>query len=186
MSPENEEHYPDEDTGLDDEAFEKMDFNVDEEYKPEPLVPKGTYHGVITKVIPKFAKFCLIWDVCLHDNGGFMNDGSTPIDGAHVYFRNWLPKPGDEREMTKSGRNTKRQSKINMLKAFEEELGIDMSTPQIMATAIAEAQWVGIEVSAEVEVDEWQGRFRNSINRMKKSTMFASESSSVPNDDVPF
>ena len=166
-------------------GFSNLDFNVEDEYKPDPLIPKGTYHGVITKVQPKFAQYCLVWDVSLHDNGGVMNDGETPVDGAHVYFRNWLPKPGDEREMTKSGRNTKRQSKINMLKQFEEELGINMSTPLIIATALSEAAWTGIEVSVEVDVEEWNGRFRNVVNRMKKSTLYASDAGRETGD-APF
>jgi hypothetical protein len=153
-------------------SFDNLDFNVEDEYKPNPLIPKGTYHGVVTSVKPNFVQYCLVWDICLHDNGGMMNDGSTPIDGAHVEFRNWLPKPGDESIMTTSGKNTKRQSKINSLKDFEEAVGINMSTPQIITTALSEAQWVGIEVSVEVGIREWQGRFLNDVNKMKKSQVF--------------
>jgi hypothetical protein len=183
------EEYDDFNQEAEDEgaAFGSMDFNVDDEYKPDPLIPKGTYHGVITKVQPKFAKFTLVWHANLHDNGGVMNDGETSIDGATVYFNNWLPKPGDEKLMTASGKNTKRQSKINTLKQFQEELGIDMSTPQVIATALSEAQWVGIEVSVEVDVEEWNGRFRNVVNRMKKSTLYASDAGRTTVDrDVPF
>lgn len=150
----------------------ELDFNVDDEYKPDPLIPKGTYHGVTTKVSFVPAQSCILWDVCLHDNGGVMNDGETPIDGAHVWFRNWLPKPGDENELTKSGKNNKRQSKINMLKDFSENLGLDMSTPTKIAEAIANAEWIGVEVDADVDIDEYQGKFRNTVNRLNKSKMF--------------
>ena len=149
-----------------------LDFNVTDEYKPDPLIPKGTYHGVVTKVSFTPAQSCIVWDVCLHDNGGSMNDGETPIDGAHVWFRNWLPKPGDENELTKSGKNNKRQSKINMLKDFSNELNIDMSTPTQIATSLSEAEWIGIEVDADVDIDEYQGRFRNNVNRLHASKMF--------------
>ncbi len=171
-----EEQAPIEETneeGLDpSDALGALDFDVEDEYKPDPLTPKGTYNGVITKVSFNPAQSCIVWDVCLHDNGGAMSDGTTPIDGSHMYYRNWLPKPGDENEMTKSGRGTKRQSKINMLKDFETAMGLDMSTPQKIATALTESQWIGIEVSVGVDIEEYQGRFRNVANRMSKSTMF--------------
>lgn len=149
-----------------------MDFNVDDEYKPDPLIPKGSYHASVTKVSFNPAQHCIVWDLCLHDNGGVMNDGETPIDGAHVWFRNWLPKPGDENELTKSGKNNKRQSKINMLKDFSNELGIDMSTPTKIGTSLAEAEWIGIEVDVDVDIDEYMGKFRNNANRLRASKAF--------------
>ena len=154
------------------DALGGLNFDVEDEYKADPLVPKGMYHGVATKVTYHPAQYCIVWDFCLHDNGGAMNDGVTPIDGVHVFFRNWLPKPGDESIMTKSGKNNKRQSKINMLKDFQDGLGIDMSTPGKIATALAEQQWMGIEADVEVDVDEYLGRFRNVVNKCKKSTMY--------------
>jgi len=149
-----------------------MDFNVDDEYKPDPLIPKGTYHGVVTNVSFNPTQYCIIWDICLHDNGGVMNDGETAIDGAHVWFRNWLPKPGDEDKLTNSGKTNKRQSKINMLRDFSDSLGLDMTSPQKISTAISEAAWIGIEVDAVTDIDEWQGKFRNAVGRMFKSKMF--------------
>lgn len=154
------------------DALNGLNFDVEDEYKADPLVPKGTYHGVATKVTYQPAQYCIVWDFCLHDNGGAMNDGVTPIDGVHVFFRNWLPKSGDEIIMTKSGKNNKRQSKINMLKDFQDGLGIDMSTPGKIATALAEQQWMGIEADVEVDVDEYLGRFRNVVNKCKKSTIY--------------
>ena len=162
-----EEPMPQDAEGIDpSDALGEMDFNVEDEYKPDPLIPKGVYYGVTNKVSFVPAQFCIVWDICLHDNGGVMSDGETPIDGAHVYFRNWLPKPGDEKEMTKKGNSTKRQSKINMLQDFQTKLGIDMSTPAKIAEALNEHQWIGLEVKAEVDVDEYLGRFRNTVNRM--------------------
>ncbi len=149
-----------------------VDFNVDDEYKPDPLIPKGTYHGVCTKVSYDPSKYCIVWDFCLHDNGGVMSDGETPIDNAHVYYRNWLPKPGDEHEMTKSGRNNKRQSKINMLMDFQKAMGIDMSTPAKIATALMEHQWIGLEADLDVDIEEYQGRVRNVVTGIRASRMF--------------
>ena len=154
------------------EGLGDMDFNVDDEYKPDPLIPKGTYHGNVTDVSFKPAQSCILWTICLHDNGGMQSDGTTPIDGALVWFRNWLPKKGDENELTKSGKNNKRQSKINMLKDFADILSIDMGTPTKIAESIANAEWIGLEVSADVDVDEYQGKFRNQVNRLNKSRMY--------------
>lgn len=154
------------------DVLNSMDFNVEDEYKPDPLIPKGTYHGVVTNVSVNPAQYCIIWDICLHDNGGAMNDGESPIDGAHVWFRNWLPKPGDENILTTSGKTNKRQSKINMLRDFSEGLKVVMSTPTQIAESIANAEWIGIEVDVDVDIGEWQGKFRNEVNRLKKSTMF--------------
>lgn len=167
------EEFLNEDENVDPaDVLGKLDFNVEDEYKPEPLIPKGTYHGVATKVTFQPAQFCIVWDFCLHDNGGQMSDDDTPIDGAHVPFRNWLPKPGDENELTKTGRNNKRQSKINMLKDFENVMGIDMSTPARIAQALNEQTWVGVEADLDVDVDEYMGKFRNVVNKCKKSSMY--------------
>jgi len=166
---ENEEMIDGQEAG---DALNGLNFDVEDEYKAEPLIPKGTYHAVANSIKYSPAQYCIIWDFCLHDNGGAMNDGTTPVDGAHVFFRNWLPKPGDEIIMTKSGKNNKRQSKINMLKDFQDQLGIDMSTPSKIATALAEQQWVGTEADVDVDVDEYGGRFRNVVNKAKKSSMY--------------
>ena len=167
------EEFINEDENIDPaDALGKLDFNVEDEYKPEPLIPKATYHAVATKITFQPSQFCIVWDFCLHDNGGVMNDGETPIDGAHVFFRNWLPKPGDENELTKTGRNNKRQSKINMLKDFENAMGIDMSTPQKIAQALNEQAWIGVEADLDVDVDEYMGKFRNVVNKCKKSSMY--------------
>jgi hypothetical protein len=100
-----------------------------------------------------------------------MSDGETPIDGAYTFFRNWLPKPGDESIMTPSGKGTKRQWKINGLKEFETIMGIDMSTPAKIADALSNAEWVGIEADLTVEISEYQGKFSNQVNRIKRSTL---------------
>lgn len=166
--------FEDENVGTDSEGGQITDlnFNVQDEFKPDPLIPKGTYHGVVTEVKFEPSKFAIVWDICLHDNGGVMNDGETPIDNAHVYFRNWLPKPGDETTMTKSGKSTKRQSKINMLMDFQKGLDLDMSTPATIFQSLQEQIWIGLEVDADVDVDEYQGRFRNTCNKLSKSKMF--------------
>lgn len=154
----------------DEEQLEGLNFDVDAEYKPDPLIPGGRYHGVATKVTYKPDRYCISWDFCLHDNGGIMSDDETPIDGAHVIFNNWLPKPEDESVLTKSGKTNKRQSKLNMLKDFKDTLEIAMNTPTEIVTALNEGHWIGIEADLEITVEEYQGRFKNTVNRVYKSS----------------
>lgn len=142
------------------------DFDLEDEYKPEPLVPGGNYRGNVTGVAPDVSQNCITWTVVLADNGGVMSDGETPIDGWVGYVRNWLPKTGDKNEMTKDNRQTKHQSKINMLTRFAEGMKINMNTPKIIAAAIANQDWVGIPVIVSVGLNEYQGVTRNQINKM--------------------
>lgn len=160
------------DNGANVDSINTLDFNVENEYKPDPLIPKSTYHGSVFGVKYDSAGPAIVWDVVLHDNGGLMNDNSTQIDGQHVFFRNWLPKPGDESVPTKSGRSNKRDSKIKMLGDFATAMGIDMNTPTIIAQSLADQIWIGMEVDVDVVIDEYQGSFRNSVNKMKKSSTF--------------
>jgi hypothetical protein len=158
--------------GNEGRGFDDLDFNVTDEYKAPPLIPKGTYHATATGIKADFSQYCIIWDWCLHDNGGVQNDGETAIDGCHVFSRNWLPKPGDKDIPTKKGNSSKHQSKINMLMDFQAALGVDMSTPQIIAESLANQAWIGTEADVDVDVEEYQGKFRNVINKVKKSSMY--------------
>ncbi len=145
------------------EGLGSLNFNVKDEFKPDPMLPAGTYHGVVTKITYNAAQCSINWSICLHDNGGVMSDNETPIDGAYAFYTNWLPRPGDENLMTASGKNTKRQSKINMLSEFAETLKLDMSTPQIIQQSLDEAVWVGIEVDIDTHIEEWNGKFNSKV-----------------------
>ena len=107
----------------------ESDFDLDSEYKPNPLIPNGGYHGGITEVKLDTEQQCIVFTITLSDNGGVMTDGETSIDGVTVQQRVWLPKPGDENELTKNGKSTKRQSKINMMQDQAKKLGISLSKP---------------------------------------------------------
>ena len=96
-----------------------------------------------------------------------MSDGETPVDGASLLNNNWLPKPGDEDEPTASGRTNKRQSKINMLAKFANQMGIDMSTPAKIMEALQNAEWVGLRVQVQVGLREYEGNTYNEIKSMK-------------------
>jgi len=142
------------------------DFDLEDEYKVEPLIPNGNYRGNVVGVAFEPQDHAIAWKVTLADNGGVMSDGETSIDGWSGYYRNWLPKPGDENIMTKDNRQTKRQSKINMMKVFADKMKINMNKPAIIAESIRNQDWVGIPVIAAVGLHEWEGITRNQINRM--------------------
>lgn len=148
------------------EANLDMNFNLEEEYVADPLIPQGTYTGAVTDVSYDPEKLCIVWQFTLADNGGEMNDGETPIDGAKVYARNWLPKPGDEDVMTPSGKNNKRQAKINMLSDFADKMNIDMNTPEAIMRGINESEWIGKEVVITLDIREWEGKFSNDVKKV--------------------
>ena len=142
------------------------DFDLENEYKPEPLIPNGNYRGNVIGVVFEAEQHAITWKVALDGNGGVMSDGETPVDGNHQYFRNFIPKPGDDTEMTKDGRQTKRQSKVNMMKRFADGMKINMNTPTIIAESIANQDWVGIPVILSVVLNEYMGITRNQVNKM--------------------
>jgi hypothetical protein len=144
----------------------ESDFSLDDEYKPDPLAPVGNYFGHTVAVAFEQGNQAVSWKVTLNDNGGVMSDGETPIDGQSYYYRNWLPRPGDESVMTVSGRSTKRQAKINMMKQFSEEMQVDMENKVAIMKGIESGEWVDIPVLVGLVIDEYQGRSRNQINRM--------------------
>lgn len=155
----------------DDIMSDGMDFSLSDEYKPTPLVPKARYSGNVVGVAYNKAKKCITWKVVLDGNeNSICSDGETSVDGIQLVYNNWLPKPGDEHEITKDGKLTKRQSKINMMKDFADNMKINMDSPTVIAEAISDGSWVGIRVLIDVNVSEYQGRVRNEI-----STMLASE-----------
>jgi len=146
------------------------DFSLQDEYKPDPLTPQGNYRGNVVGVTVEAERHCITWKVCLDGNGGVQSDGNTPIDGSHQFFRNWLPKPGDDNEMEANGRVTKRQGKINRLSTFAGAMGIaeDMDTPVKIMESIEEQKWIGIEVICSVTINEYQGNVNNQVNKMVK------------------
>lgn len=156
-----------EDTYGEDTEYQGMDdFDVEEEFTPTPLIAEGFYNAAVTNVKFNSEDKTIDWTFTLNNNGGVMSDGETPIDGSTHTYRNWLPKPGDENEMTKKGNQTKRQAKINMLHDFAEKMKIEMTNPRQILEAIANSDWIGIEAQAKMEVRTWEGRTFNNINRV--------------------
>lgn len=140
------------------------EFNLDDEYKPTPLAKAGTYLANVIGVEYKKEKHCIAFKICLDGNEGLMSDGETPLDGQHFIYNIWLPKPGDDKEYETNGRVTKRQGKINRMKKTADKLKVNMSTPRIIAVAIANSEWVGLQVLATLSVSEWNGEFKNDVD----------------------
>ena len=155
-------------------GLDGLDFNVTDEYKPEPLVPNGTYHGVVTKVSFIPASASIIWSICLHDNGGMLSDEETPIDGSYVMYVNSLPRPGDENTPTPSGKFTKRQWKINALSEFSAILGIDMNNAEVITQALQDGIWIVIEVEVDIVIEEYKGKVSSKVKLggIRKSLMY--------------
>ncbi len=149
-----------------EQAQINTEFDLEGEYKPDPLIPQGTYLGSVTGVKYNPENYGLTFTVTLADNGGFMSDGETPIDGGRVFKSVWFPKPDDGEIMTSDGKKTKRQSKINMLRDFANAMELDMGTPDKLRTAIENGDWIGVPVVVAVEISEYQGRTTNPVNKM--------------------
>ena len=144
----------------------ETDFDVSSEYKPAPLVPNGEYHGNVTKIELNSESACIAWTITLADNGGVMSDDITPIDGSLHWYRNWLPIQGDETEMTKDGKMTKRQAKINMLADFSSAMKIKLNDPKQIKEDIANQVWLGLSVMVNIETSEYNGKVSNNIKKM--------------------
>lgn len=166
----SEEAEPDmedfEESGLADTEIAATEFNLEEEYKPTPLIPNAVgYHAYITdaKYERKGPNILLEWT--LKDNGGYCSDGETAIDGRKQWQRLWLPKPGDEKELTKSGDMTKRQSKINMLTKALQSLKIKAVTLADLLEKIANSELIGLEGKIDIGLDTWQGQTSNKVTK---------------------
>lgn len=145
------------------------DFNLENDFKVEPLLANGNYSGNVVDVQLKLDKACIQWKIALDGNGGFMNDGETPVDGNNVYFNNWLPKKGDESTMTPSGRSTKFQSKVNQLARFAKGMGINMNTIGLIKEAIDNGDYIGMAVKVGIATSEYpagSGNMKNDVNSM--------------------
>lgn len=143
-----------------------LDFNFEEDAKLPGLVPDGTYHGAITFAAFDDTKNAIVWKVTLADNGGVCTDEETEIDGQVLDFTNWLPKPGDENERTSSGKQTKRQAKINMMAEFMKKMQFAQTTVGEVLEAIDDQEYIGTDVEIQVGSREWQGQIFNEVKRM--------------------
>ena len=143
------------------------DFNLDTDVVESPLIPNGNYLGNVTGVSIDNEKHSIVWKIALQGNeDAIMSDGETTVDGNTMFFRNWLPKPGDDTEMNSTGKQTKRQSKLNQLKKFVTAMRLEVTTMADIINCIEEGDWVGLEVVCTIAAREWQGAFSNEVTKM--------------------
>ena len=143
------------------------DFNLDNEYKDEPLIPNGTYEANVTKVWYDADKNAIKWKVTLDGNEAVFSDGETPVDGATCIYNNWLPAAGDENIPSANGRSNKRQTKVNMLKKFADAMGINMNSSEAIMEALNNQEWHGLRVQVIIAIREYEGNFSNEVKSMK-------------------
>jgi len=139
-------------------------FDIENDFKPEPLIPPGTYRGNI--IGTSFGAGHVRFKFSLADNGGYMSDGETEIDGNQLIFKLWLPKPGDETEYTASGRQTKRQWKINNMKKVFDELKITIKTFNDLQELVENQELIGTEIIAAVGLNEYNSNITNDVSTL--------------------
>lgn len=142
------------------------DFDLETDVKAPATIPDGTYYANVVSVVHNVEKHWLAWKVSLEGNGGMCTDEETPIDGAVLTFNNWLPKDGDQNEMTASGRQTKLQAKINQLGAFMKKMKLTQTKLSDIIEAIDNAEYIGLNVKVKISTREYQGNIFNDIQDM--------------------
>lgn len=121
-----------------------LDFNVEEDYVPELLLPSGTYFGNVIEVKLDPESAILTFVIALEGNEDrMMSDGESLVDGVHVYYKVWLPKKSDKGELTSNGKD-KYQMKVNGLRKAQKDLGIEMNTVNEITAAIENSTWIGL------------------------------------------
>lgn len=143
------------------------DFSLEEEYKEVPIVPANNYFGNVTKVWYDREKNTINWQIVLDENEAVMSDGETSVNGTVHVYKNWLPNSGDENALSASGKQTKRQSKINMLTKFAEDMEINMNTPAVINEALTNHDWIGLRVVVSIGIKEYEGRTFNEVKSMR-------------------
>ena len=145
-------------------------FNVANEYVADPLMPDGTYKGIITKVELVPDLMIVKFTVELQGNEGlFCTDGVTPIDGKSGRYTLWLIKKGDELLPGKfSPALTRRQETIRSIKKFSDSMGISIGTEKDIVEAIQDQKWLSIPVFAKVKSKASEGQIYNEIKKLDR------------------
>ncbi len=151
---------------LESTLTEQADFDLEDEFEPPVLVQTGVYAGTIEKLDYNFEGACLVWTVKLEGNGGncvTKGDGgiyvaveNSPVDNQRLWFRNWLPRPGDEAKISQKTGKSKKQWKVNALGEFCNALDIPfavLKNPAAINGYIDSLDWKGLEVTMNVEIE---------------------------------
>lgn len=142
------------------------DFSLSGDAKEPALIPNGTYRANVVSVMHDTEKACISWKVALSGNGGYCSDEETAIDGITMIYNNWLPKPGDENEMESSGRQSKRQGKINRMAKFMKAMRLTQDSIAEIDEAIDNAEYVGMEVEVKIQSKIFNDVTSNEIKDM--------------------
>ena len=146
-------------------------FNVETEFVVDPLVPDGTFKGLITKVELKSDNGILEFTVALEGNEGInCSDGITPIDGKTSRYAVWLPQKGDELVKSKFSALTVRQDRIRAIKKFSEKMNITIGNAQDILLAIERQEWISIPVLVSIKSKPYEGVLYNQIKKMERAT----------------
>jgi hypothetical protein len=146
------------------------DFNLDEEYQETPLYPNGEYNGTITNVSMNTKETSMDFTVHLNNNGGFLSDGTTMIDGTTLTYYVFIPQEEDKNRMTSSGRQTSYQWKVNSMKKFfaKNFPNVPMSTKADMDAALgSRILCTGVNVRATVVDEEYNGVVSSKVKDLK-------------------
>lgn len=146
-----------------------LDFTSDDVVE-NPLLPDNTYDGAISKCEVNLAKSYLRFSVTLNGNEGlYMTDGDTPADGAVVDYTIWLPKIGDEKEPTASGRGNKKDSKIRSFFTSMKLLQLtdQVSSPSDLIEMMQGGELTGLDVSVSTKVSEWNNNVFNQVSTLQ-------------------
>lgn len=137
-------------------------FDLEGDYKPIPVVPRGIYSGNITAV--HFSNYGLHFTICIiDDTSATLSDGNTPLNGAKITHTIWFPKPEDASTYTKSGKQTKREWKINNAAIEAKALNLPINTPHQIKDLIENGTAIGHPVTFQVENEFYKNELRDRI-----------------------
>lgn len=145
-------------------------FNVSAEYVPDPLVPDGTYKGIITKVEKQSELGAVKITIQLQGNEGCCSDGNTPIDGKQSDYTLWLPKKGDELIKSQFSNLTKRQEAIRGIKKFADKMKIKVESEKDIEDAVTNNRWISLPVLAKVKSRTYNGNIYNQVKSIEALT----------------
>lgn len=144
-----------------------VDFDLQDASKPG-LLPKATYIGDITSMTVNMESMCILTAVMLRDNGDdIVDDQENPVDGQMVFVRTWLPEKGDENERTKDGSMSKKQSKINQMAQFFNNLKITgVNTFSEIKTGCENGDFLKEDVRVKISHNTYEGETRNDVKKL--------------------
>ena len=143
-------------------ADEIGDFDLPEEIEVDPLIPTGTYNGIITKAAISDDSKRIQVNVRLMDNDGFvMSNQEDPIDGETVVYFVHLLMESDKGRVSAKGKSTY-DWKVNNLNKFIKTMNLNVKNKADLHNVMAEQQLneasvvVGIKIKPHYQTGEPQ------------------------------